>query len=309
MDLAQLSTFCRVYEERSVTQAAAAQHLSQPAVSRQVQALEAELEEVLFTRGGRRLEPTEAGEIVYQHAKRVLRLLDDCRRELANRQGLASGHVAVGAGMTTTILNLPGILASFRRAYPGLDVTIKTGTSATVAAMVMEGEVDVGFVTSPTSPVGDQRLVEKLLFEDEIILVTAPGTPPPGAPTDAADQRATRMLAFPKGSGFREDVEKALAALPNPPRVATELDSVEAIKEMVKVGLGIAYLPRVAVASELQNGLLVQIHSLNGATAGGDADVPTLKRATRLIHRKSAYLSRAASAFVEHVSGLALGST
>lgn len=291
MDLAQLTTFCRVYEERSITRAAELGHLSQPAVSRQIQALEVELGETLFARGARRLEPTEAGAILYQHAKGMLKFAEDCRRELADRRDLARGQVVVGAGMTTTIFNLPGVLASFRQKYPGLDVVIKTGASAAVAGMVLEGEVDLGFVTSP---VGDRRLVERALFEDEIVLVGEGQSAAPASAQSQVDLAGQRMIAFPKGSGFREDVEKALATLPHPPRVAMELDSVEAIKEMVKVGLGIAYLPRVAVAAELESGRLVQLAA------------PTLVRTTRLIYRVDGYLSRAAAVFLGEVSGMAV---
>ncbi len=276
MELFQLRSFLQVAEEGSITRASEALYLTQPAVTQHVRALERELGAPLFDRTGRGVQLTEAGFVLRDYARRSLAALGECREAILDLESGATGRLAIGAGVTTCIFNLPGPLREFGQANPAVDLVVRTGRSREVAQWVLGREIHLGLVTSP---VERQELTSVELFSEEIVLV---GPPEHGVPIEKG------LILFPHGSGFRDYIDRALAGTPFV--VKMETDSVEAIKSFVRAGLGVSLLPLSSVEVEIRAGQLMRL----------DTDgLPQLTRATSVIYRTDRYLTSAARKFIQ----------
>jgi DNA-binding transcriptional LysR family regulator len=247
-----LRGFLEVARLGGVGQAARSLALTQPAVTKQIRALEAELQCSLLERAGRGVRLTAAGELLREHARRCSMIESDFEAALTDLNQGRYGSLRVGAGVTTAAQHLPPWLDEFRRGYPGVDVSIRTGTSRDVEAWVRAGEVELGFVTSEPQASG---LQVKRLFEEEIVLVVERGHPDWGSSTS----EELPLILFPKTSGFRNYLEGRLAARRFPFRVKMETDDVAVIKSLVAVGIGAAFLPASAVEKELRAKTLVRL--------------------------------------------------
>ncbi len=287
MELYQIRSFLRVADEGSVSRAAEALHLTQPAVTQHVRALERELGTPLFDRTGRGVSLTPAGEALRRYAMRSLALLDECREALAELDAGATGRLLLGAGVTTSIFHLPGWLRAFREAYPGIDVVVRTGRSRETVALVLDRQIDLGLVTSPARH-PDLRVTG--LFDEEIVLVAPGDFGAGGEPLSPEALAETPLILFPQGTGFRHYLDSAFRSAGLVPRVKMESDSAEAIKSFVTVGLGLAFLPAAAVEDEVAGGLLARV-----SVAG----LPPLRRRTSVLHRADRHLGTGARAFLE----------
>lgn len=280
MELVQLETFLAVLEAGSLSRAAANLHLTQPAVTKQIHALEKELRTVLLERGGRGVSPTASGLVLQDYARRSLALLREGREIIDGLSAGTTGPLVLGAGVTTSILHLPGWLSKLRREYPGVDVTVRTGTSREVERMTLDREVDLGLVTSVSR---QPQLEATALLQEEIVLVAN------HALEGTVRLEELPLILFRRGTGFREYLDKTLAAAGTVPLVKMETDSVEAIKSFVAVGLGASFLPLAAVQNELESGTLKRIIP---------PDLPVLQRQTSAIHRRDRHLNPAAVALL-----------
>jgi DNA-binding transcriptional LysR family regulator len=286
MELFQLRSFLRVAEEGSFTRAAEELYLTQPAVTQHVRALERELGVPLFDRTGRGAQLTPAGEALCRYARQSVALLAECRQVIADLESGAAGRLALGAGVTTSIFRLPGWLRAFGDAYPGVDVVVRTGRSREVAALALEREIDLGLVTSPVQH-PDLRVAG--LFEEEIVLVTPRGHPLADRRLPLEELAEAPLILFPKSTGFREYLDRALAEAGVAARVKMESDSVEAIKSFVAVGLGVSFLPAAAVEAEVAAGDMARAEI---------AGLPALRRQTSVLHRFDRHLSAGARGFL-----------
>ncbi|MFN3653282.1 MAG: LysR family transcriptional regulator [Armatimonadota bacterium] len=288
MELSQLRSFLQVAHQGSVTRAAEELCLTQPAVTRHIQALERECSARLFERTERGMRLTEAGAALRDYAQRSLALLDEAQIAVADLQRGVSGRLVLGAGVTTSIFRLPEWLRAFREQYPGVDVLVRTGRSREVARMALEREIDLGLVTSR---VEYPELRLEALFDEEIVLV-ARREAAPERDLSPGDFGTLPLILFAPGTGFRGYVDQALRTAGLAARVKMESDSVEAVKSFVQVGLGASFLPAAVVEAELASGELRRL-KVRG--------LPTLRRTTSLCHRTDRYLSAGARAFLEQL--------
>ncbi|MET0410027.1 MAG: LysR family transcriptional regulator [Polyangiaceae bacterium] len=280
-----LRGFLQVAALGSVSQAARALGLSQPAVTKQLRALEAALDGPVIERFGRGVRLTARGVVLLDHARRAALLLDDCASALAELDAGNSGTLVVGAGVTTSILQLPPWLGELRRRYPGIDISVRTGSSHDVERWVVAGEIDVGFMTSE---VRRPQLVVRRLFEEEIVLVASAGSAR-RAPVALSE---LPLILFPRATGFRSYLDQRFAARRLTVNVKMEIDSVEAIKSFVAIGLGAAFLPLGAVRDELARGQLVRLEP---------SGLGRLRRRTALVWRQDRKPTFALRSFLEIV--------
>ncbi len=287
MEFSQLRSLLRVAAEGSISRAAEALHLTQPAVTQHIRALERELRVPLLERTGRGVRLTPAGDALTRYARSSLALLDECRQVIGDLEHGAAGRLVLGAGVTTSIFHLPAWLRAFQEAYPGVDVVVRTGRSKEIAALALEREIDLGLVTSPVQH-PDLRVSD--LFDEEIVLVVPHDHPLAGGSVAVADLASLPLILFPPDAGFRGYLDRVLAEAGTRARVKMESDSLEAIKSFVAVGLGASFLPEIAVHAEVDAGALSRVRI---------EDLPALKRTTAVLHRVDRYLAAGAKGFLK----------
>lgn len=288
MELRHLDTFVTVARQAGFTRAAEELSLTQPAVTRQIASLEAELHTRLLERLGRRVELTAAGQALYGYAVEILRLAREAERAVGDVTQGVGGRLAVGANSTTATYILPPLLRRFREQHAGVDLSVHTGVSARVVEMVVSNEVDVGVVTSYEAQSG---LVALPLTEYATGVVVYPEHPFAlrGEAVPTADLQGSPLILMEEGTNLRATVDRLLSSAGVAEQVTMELDNVEAIKKMIEARLGISLLPLVSVEAEVAAGRL---------TALPLADVPTAQRRVAAIHRHDKYLSAALRAFL-----------
>jgi len=259
--LTQLSAFLAVVRRGSVTAAAEELVVTQPSVSAAVSALERELGVQLTERVGRTLAPTAAGKAYLPYAAHVIGLLE--RGSRAAREAAAPDAQTLRVSAVTTAGEhlAPLLIQAFRERHPELEVSLAVGNRETVFGRLSDHAVDVAITGRVPE---DSGLVGEPFAENEIVLITAPSDPLCKRRWVAIEELGTRpWLVREPGSGTRVMCEEYLAAHAVTPELLT-LGSNGAIRQAVRVGLGVALISRVAVAMELEHGLLGLIHVRGG---------------------------------------------
>jgi DNA-binding transcriptional LysR family regulator len=291
MELRELAAFVSVCDNRSFTRAAEELCLSQPAVTRQIASLEAELRTRLFDRMGRDVQLTSSGIAMQRYAREMLRLASEARRAVGEVVSGDAGRLAVGANSTTATYLLPRVLREFREKYPGVELAVHTGVSSQVADMVASNSVDLGIVTGYS---GQEGLASMPLTEYAIVAVAFPEHPLADAtgPVHTGQLSGCPLILMEEGTNLRRYVDRLLSTAGVEERVSVtmELDNVEAIKKMIEARLGISLLPLISVEAEVESGRLVAIPL---------ADMPAASRRISAIYRQDKYITASIRAFME----------
>lgn len=288
MELRHLETFACIADLQSFTKAADALHLTQPAVTRQIGALERELKTRLLERMGRRVQKTAAGEALYGYAVEMLRLRQEAVSAVQDVAAGVSGRLTVGASSTAATYVLPLLLHQFHAAYPAVELCVQTSVSGRIVDMVQSSRVDCGIVMDFRAT---DALIETPLSEYATVAVVYPAHPLAASlHVTASELAASPLILMASGTNLREYVDRLLSEAGIVAQIALELDNVEAIKKMIEAQLGISLLPQVALESETASGRLIALPL---------HDVPHARRRISVIHRKDKYLSAALKAFMQ----------
>lgn len=257
MELRHLETFLAISELKSFTKAAEQLFLTQPTVSKQIVDLESFLGVRLLDRTKRSVELTRAGELVLQYVRDFVYLKKELLQAVASFKGLKSGTIRIGASTVPGIYILPPILAAFREKYSEIALTMAISDSRDIITRTEQGELDVGFVGARDK----HRKVDYRRFMEDTITLVAPTGYPDVIGID--DLKKYPLIVREQGSGTRKSFDSAIRKLsPGNPvefRIAAELTDTEAIKGLVRSGMGIAYVSRMAVSGELDRGTLKTI--------------------------------------------------
>lgn len=259
MTLEQLRIFVAVAERLHMTRAAEALHLTQSAVSAAVAALEARHGVRLFDRIGRGLALTEAGRVFLPEATAVLLRAQVAEQALSDLSALKRGTLTLAASLTISTYWLPGRVARFAEAYPGVALKFQAGNTAEVAAAVAEGRAELGFVEGE---VDNWALLHRTVGGDHIALYAAPAHPLAGAAPTVAEIAAASLVLREPGSGTRAHFEAMMAARGVPAealRVVLELPSNEAVLSAVAEGGLIAAVSDLAAAPMIAAGRLARL--------------------------------------------------
>ncbi|QGP90929.1 HTH-type transcriptional activator CmpR [Neomoorella glycerini] len=287
MNLNYWLTFITTVEKGTLSAAAEELHLTQPGVSKQLQALEDYYGLRLLERRGREVRLTAAGKICYRHAKAIARHLEQTQRELAELTRLVKGRLLLGASTTPGQYILPRLIGGFRREYPRVEVVVEIADSQEVIRRLQDGEIDLGVVGAGGR---GRNLSYSRLVEDELVLIVPPGHRLAGVTAaNPLDLQGEPLVWREAGSGTRRVVEERLQKAGftvDPARVVMELGSTEAIVSAVEAGLGISLVTCWAVEKSVKLGRLVTV-PLQGVN---------LKRDLYLVRRRQP-LSPAAEAF------------
>ena len=263
MQLHQLAYAVAVAEEKSFTQAAARLHLAQPSLSRQVRLLEHELGVLLFNRGPGQgpVTLTPDGAALLPFMQRVLADVEATGAEARALSGMARGRLAVGATPSLITSALAPALVAFHASHPGIDLAVVEAGSHQLVPQVAAGEVDLALVVLPVT---DPLVVTTPLFDDPLVLATAPDHP-------FARRRRVRvrdldgldLVMFREGYDLRAVTLSACQEAGVEPHLVSEGAEMAGVLSFVAAGLGAAVVPAIALPDD---GSLVG-HPLHGADA------------------------------------------
>ena len=284
----RLQVFHAVARYRSYSRAAReALHISQPAVSKHVQALEAELGVTLVQRVGKRVDLTDAGHLVQQYAEQVLAFAEETRRALLDLQGVQRGTLRLGASSTPGFYLLPPVLAAFTQTYPGVTLAVEIANSGRVVAGVLQRDWDLGVVSGTPD---EAPLHVQPYCRDTLVLIVPPSHRLAAQPAvTLADLVGETWILRAAGSASGQVVERALQEHHAFPGHILRLQGSAAVKQAVVAGLGIAMVSRAAITREVQHGFL-------RALPVSDLQV---ERELTLIWRQGVRLPAAAVAFLD----------
>ena len=291
MDASDLKMFEAVARLGGIGRAALELNTVQSNVTARVRSLEQELSTRLFERHARGVTLTAAGLRLLPYAAEISDLLARARRS-AMDDGTPKGTLAIGSLETTVAIRLPRIIASYAAAWPDVDLTLRTGTSAELVTRVLARELDGAFVAGP---VDHADLTQEVVFREELVVVTAP-TIDALQQIGAALQQigragALKILVLRVGCSYRQRLETVLATRGIVDVRVLEFGSLDAIVGCVSAGIGITLLPR-AVVAEAARGGEVRLHDLPQQEAMVD---------TLFIHRRDGYVASALLAFMRVV--------
>jgi len=291
--LKPLRAFCQTVRLGSISRAAEALYISQPAVTLQLQALEQSLGLTLLERVGRRLTPTREGAMLYELARPLVDGLDALPDTFRQRvEGMDAGTLDIAANSTTTLYLLPRIIAHFRREHPDVKLTLHSAISADGAELVRENAVDLTFGSMVDVP-GDIDYAPIYRFEQVLITPHDHPLAALAAPT-LADIARHDLLLPPKRQVTWRLVDQVFQQHKVPYKVALELGGWEIIKQYVAMGMGVSIISSVCLNPG--DGQTLAMRPL-------DALLPGMfpPRSYGIIMRKGKLLSPPARAFVEMV--------
>jgi DNA-binding transcriptional LysR family regulator len=291
MDLAQLEVFLMVAREGRFSRAAEKLFRTQSAVSQTIHKLEEELGEPLFDRSSRDGLLTDAGRVLQDYAARMLNLRKGAREALVELRELQKGKLAIAANEFTALYLLP-VLGEFRKLHPMIKISVQRSLGSHIPDDVLNHSSELGVLTYDPQ---DSQLHSIVVYLDELILVVPPRHPLAGeAQVSIRQLGAEAFVAHIVPSPYREKVIEAFNRHKTPLHMDIELPTLQAIKNFVASGNGVALVPEISVESELARGELVRI----------PVRELRLHRKMRLIYRKSANLSHAARAFLKVAEAL-----
>lgn len=243
MELRQLRYLDAVARHRSFTRAALDLHVAQSALSQQVRRLERELGVELLRRTTRRVDVTEAGELVLARARRALAEIDGIGADLDARAGLVRGTLRLGGVPQVGPVHLAALIAEFKRAHPGVAVTVRDDVALALLAQLREGELDL--VTALVDPEPHDGVEGVRLRDEELVVVAARDHPVARAKRVRAAQLADEpLVTYAVGSALRE----LLSSLAPAGNLVAEANELETVRELVARGLGVTLMPRSSVA-------------------------------------------------------------
>lgn len=295
LDLHSVRIVRAIAETGTITGAARSLGYSQPAISQHLQRIEARLGLPLVTRVGRSVRLTEAGAVLARHALTITSALDAAEGDLADLAGLRTGTVRLAAFPTASSTIVPRLLAAMASAHPGIHITYIEAQPPEAVALLRDGGADLAITFSypgdradPHSDSTSGLVLETLFTEDVVVVVPAAHRLASEPVIDVASLARERWIAgCPRCRGHLLAVCEVAGFTPS---ISYETDNASAVLNMVASGLGVAMLPRLALATAtLPNGAVIRPHTPQSARSihvlanEGARRVPSLAATTAAI--------------------------
>lgn len=284
MDASDLKVFEAVARHGGISRAAKELHTVQSNVTTRIRALEDELGTALFERHARGVTLTQAGHRLLPYAAEIRDVLDRARRA-ATDDGTPNGPLVIGTLETTVALRLPRIIATFASAWPNVDLSLRTGTSAESVQRVLNRELDGAFIAGPLD---HPDVITETVFREELVIVTGRSMT---SLHDLGRSGVLKILVLRVGCSYRQRLESLLASRGIADVRPMEFGTLDAIIGCVAAGIGITLLPRAVVAAASRAGE-VTLHDLPRE----EAMVETL-----FIRRREALVTSTIAAFLDIV--------
>ena len=288
VELHSLQVFLTVANEKSFSRAAEKLFRTQPAVSLAVQRLEQELGEKLIDRSGKDLILTDAGRSVLDYARRFQSLQLELENSLAELRDNSAGRLTIGANESTTLYLLQHI-EKYRELYPKVKVQIRRSLSSKLPNELLDGNLELGVISYDPA---DERIKSKVIYTDSLAFVVSPHHRLAGRKSIPLNELgAETFIAHNVLSPYRDVVLREFQSHKVPLRMEVEMPTIETIRKLVQNGVGVAFLPRMCVEQEIEQGLLCEVK----------VKEMHVERKIRLIYPTRRALSHAAKAFLEVV--------
>jgi len=257
IELKQLKIFRTIVEVGSFTGAGERLGVSQSAISQQIRALEEELGVPLLMRTAKALQITPSGEMLLACARQMLDKLEETRRHLEEQARGRGGLVRIGTPEPPCNYLLPEILVELKQRFPRIDARVVSGHTADTLARLTAGELDVGLLPLPVDA-EKMRIVE--VGRDELVAVVPPDHAWTKMPfVTARDFDREPLLVYDRSSQITDLTLGFLLAEGVFPRIAAEIDHLEALKQLARRRLGVAVMPTWAARNEVAAGLLAPV--------------------------------------------------
>lgn len=285
LNLGYLATFRLAIQRGSFSAAADLLGISQPAVSLQIRQLEQFLQTRLVERTGRGIKATDAGQALLAHGERIQQAVDEAIRSVSAFSHDVSGTITLGTGATACIHLLPPLLEQLRREFPLLSVGVTTGNTLDIVRAIEENRLDMGLVTLPVS---GRTLDVMPVMDEEFVFIASREQQDAFRELTPNALHAQPLIAFESGSGTRALIDGWFAGNGLTIAPVMQLGSIEAIKRMVRAGLGYSIVPRMAVEQDAdRDGLCVM--SLT----------PVLQRRLAVVMRQDKILSKGIAGIIQ----------
>lgn len=251
----KLKAFCTVADTKSFSKTSGIIHITQPAVSLQIQSLEEIYEVKLFDRSSSSISLTPAGEVLYKYAKDILTLYADVEKQIGKITRLAKGSMVIGASTTIGNYIIPSVIANFRKIHPKIKINVFIGNTKKIADLLNSREIDFGLVEGDVSK---HKLKIEPLITDELTFIV-PSFHPWAKKKIVPILEITKepFISREEGSGTRQIIEEYLLSCginADDMQVALVLGSTESIKEAVENGIGISIVSKWAARKEVKRG-------------------------------------------------------
>ena len=256
MDTARLEAFVEVARTGTISKAAEALFVTQPALTARLQALERSLGAELLVRSRHGSRMTEAGKALLPHAERALSAMRTGRAAVEEVRSGGAGRLTIGAAPAVSTYVLPAMLHRFQAKHPGVRLVVRSGHSEEILQMVLRDEVEVGLMR----PIQHPDVTATLLYEDELTLFVHRGHRFAAAGHVRIGELASEhLILFDRSSSYHELTSAIVRQAGISPRGRLEVDNIDAAKRMVEQRLGIALLPRTSVQADIGSGRLVPV--------------------------------------------------
>lgn len=288
----KLKVFCTVAETKSFSKTSEIIHLTQPAVSLQIQALEEVYESKLFDRSSGTISLTPSGEILYRYAKEILGLYAKAEKDIGKITGLIKGSIKIGTGTTVGNYILPSVIVDFKKTHPKIKIHVVIGNTKRMVELLNSGVIDFGILcdTKPSA-----KLVVEPLLTDELFIIAPPFH-------IWAKKKVISIVEVAKepcvlreeGSATREIFERYFSDhgfSVNDIPVALILGSIGSVKEAVERGMGVSIASKWAIRKEIKNGTLKMLVPKEGR----------MQRKFSLVMQKNSVLTHAVDEFVSYL--------
>ena len=286
MEIRQLQTLIAIKNVGSFAQAAEVLGYTQPTLTAHIQALEKELNVKVFDRLGHRIRLTREGEHFITYAERILKLVDESINSMSEKANC--GKLIIGASETFSVIRLPSLLKEFRIKHPSIEIELKFGDINKFYADLKDNVIDLSVILTDKVPY--PNLHTELLCPEPMSVITAVDHPLARQSTvDISDFSEEDFIVTQEGCAYRTFIETQLEENEIKPHSFMKVKNIEAIKQFVISGLGIAILPKIYVENEVSANLLVEL-PWNG---------PEFGMYTQVVYHKDKWLTPAILNFLE----------
>jgi len=254
--LQQLRILKAVAKEKNITKAAEILYLSQPSLSKQIKTLEKNLDTLLIQREKNKISLTENGKVFLQYSERILALCEESCRALIDLKNGDRGNLTVGASQTIGTYLMPKVLALFAQNYPQIDLKVQVNCTRLIVNNVLNREIDIAVVGGEIPDEFKKNLTIKNFVEDELKLIISKSHPfAKKKKINKENLYYLNFITLNSNSTIRKFIDNILiqnGIETNNLKVVMQLNSIEAIKIAVNLGLGAAFVSSSAIEKEIE---------------------------------------------------------